>query len=113
MVKIIDYKHPLIDRMKELYRDGRDTYELADYFRANRLRTPKDLVNSFTEASGKLDAAKSGISQLIEQMKVADDLPAEDRDYYVPFMGSHLENIENWHKDAQRRIAQLSKSSSQ
>ena len=29
-------------------------------------------------------------------MRIATDLSEEDRRYYVPFIESHLENIEKW-----------------
>ncbi len=98
---MIDYQHRLIQDMKQKYRAGRDAYEEAcirsKIWRANK-------VQLFTEAAQALQSAQTDITDLIAQMESATDLPTEDREYYVPFMQGHLQNITQWYETAQQYL---------
>lgn len=95
---MIDYNHPIILRMKDLYRDGNNAFEIA----LVHLDHPIFRSELLGKANDKLETARTEISHLIEQMRNATDLPAEDRDYYIPFMEEHLTNVHGWYEKTQR-----------
>lgn len=95
----VDYEHPLILEMKKVYRKGYEAYE--NFLRIGSLdgfseRFPKEVEKDKGLTLDALTVAKSIIPELIEDMRIATDLPEEDRVYYVPFMEDHLANIERW-----------------
>ena len=95
---MIDYNHPIISRMKEVYRDGNNAFEIA----LVHLDNPRFRSELLGEAKGKLETAKTEISQLIEQMRDATDLPVEDRYDYLLFMEEHFTNVYGWYEKTQR-----------
>ena len=98
---MIDYKHPIIAEMKGKYRESREAYELADYHRGIGLEDARQL---FEDAHTKLAGAETAVSGLMDSMRVADDVTPYEREYYLPFMNSHLDNIGVWLREVRRRL---------
>ena len=110
---VIDYKHPIVQKMKTTYREARDAYEdAADSYKRYRKKrgvSKEKALEDYESAVGLLGTAKSKIAGLIDKMKEATDLSKEDRDYYVPYMGNYLTNISKWLEEAKPVLEGLKK----
>jgi len=93
----IDYQHPLVRGMKEVYRKGHEAQdEISSTFNSGGFGWEERRRKTIGIARKELNEALTQIPELINKMKVAEDLPEDERNYYVSFMGEHLENIQRW-----------------
>jgi hypothetical protein len=69
----------------------------------------KFLHVQFAEAARYLKEDRQRIIKLIERMRMAQDLPPEDRDYYIPFMEHHLHNFDDWDRAVKKLQAKIKK----
>lgn len=84
--------------MKQVYRDGFESYEEFLKDRDNLL-PQEELTKSHKMAIDRLTTAQSQIPMLAEKMRISTDISEEDRRYYTSFIKTHLENIERWLRD--------------
>ena len=88
--------------MKKYYRKGQGSYSSADLLRHDsprwrwERRDQKTLKKKYAKTLTTLEEAKTEITRLVDEMKVATDLPETERNYYAPFMESHIGNIDKW-----------------
>ncbi|MBI2043714.1 hypothetical protein HYT25_04975 [Candidatus Pacearchaeota archaeon] len=93
----IDYQHPLILKMKNLYKEGYEAQDLIFSILNSEGPGWRERRRKATDiAREKLHEALMQIPELINKMRDAKDLPEDERNYYVPFMGEHLESIRGW-----------------
>lgn len=105
----IDYKHPLVLKVKAIYNEGYAANEDAEtaldkYNGATRQDTLGYVKKKLEIAEARLRKAKEEIPKLAKKMRNAEDLPQEHREYYADFMLWHLDNINRWHEAVKQRL---------
>lgn len=101
----MDYKHPLYKKASISYNQGVDAKERALITRGRLSpRSPTSQIaeyqNQVAHAIGTLAGACFRIKELQEEMKGAEGLSDEDKNYYINVaMAERLRNLEQWLKE--------------